>query len=313
MSSLVDNIVEVKETKKDVTLLCTACEFKTESSFYCTECKDYLCQTCQNAHVRVKLTKDHKIKSIVHNPVASIVRYVCPIHPLKELETYCNSCRTPTCSQCLPNHQDHQLITKIDLNSPTQQGQQMINKIDVNSNLKVFLDLAKDKQLEIERTKQSVEPIKKGVEIIYNKVIKEVYESVNAEINNLQEYQTQAVNHIQSLRYKKISELKQSEKNLDAFQQSVTHAIELSTYLLTENSKPGLLFIQDSLTEQLKYIIQEPCNLGSSSTHTDIHFVTGKSFVDMPWCSTTSSGSSTFLNHTPNAVSAGNNVSHYYV
>ncbi|XP_035681569.1 tripartite motif-containing protein 3-like [Branchiostoma floridae] len=43
---------------------CTACEAANLASFYCVECTDYLCQTCNDTHGRFKATRSHIVVNI---------------------------------------------------------------------------------------------------------------------------------------------------------------------------------------------------------------------------------------------------------
>ena len=42
------------------TITCGNCDEKDEAVIYCQECAEYLCEICNNAHLRSKKTKDHK-------------------------------------------------------------------------------------------------------------------------------------------------------------------------------------------------------------------------------------------------------------
>ncbi|XP_019646056.1 PREDICTED: tripartite motif-containing protein 3-like [Branchiostoma belcheri] len=43
---------------------CTVCEVGNSAQFYCVECTEYLCQTCNNTHRRFKATKSHKVVTV---------------------------------------------------------------------------------------------------------------------------------------------------------------------------------------------------------------------------------------------------------
>lgn len=42
---------------------CTSCEDNAPATSYCVECSEPLCETCVEAHQRVKYTKDHTVRS----------------------------------------------------------------------------------------------------------------------------------------------------------------------------------------------------------------------------------------------------------
>lgn len=43
--------------------VCTSCEDNAGTIGFCVECGEWLCKTCVEAHQRVKITKDHKIRT----------------------------------------------------------------------------------------------------------------------------------------------------------------------------------------------------------------------------------------------------------
>ncbi|XP_033632013.1 transcription intermediary factor 1-beta-like isoform X2 [Asterias rubens] len=71
------------------TITCGNCDEKDEAVIYCQECAEYLCEICNNAHLRSKKTKDHK---------------TAPIKPPKcEVHTDRDHCET----SCTEDHQSH--------------------------------------------------------------------------------------------------------------------------------------------------------------------------------------------------------------
>ncbi|XP_053546984.1 transcription intermediary factor 1-beta [Bombina bombina] len=55
---------------------CTSCEDNAVANSYCVECTEWLCETCVEAHQRVKYTKDHTVKvtenKFLHMPAGNI-------------------------------------------------------------------------------------------------------------------------------------------------------------------------------------------------------------------------------------------------
>lgn len=42
-------------------ILCSSCEDKLPAAARCIECMDFLCYDCRNAHMRLRLTKSHRV------------------------------------------------------------------------------------------------------------------------------------------------------------------------------------------------------------------------------------------------------------
>ena len=53
---------------------------------YCEDCKDNICETCYHAHLRVKLTKDHRISWFYGKyPILKLVRILNSLNSLKNV------------------------------------------------------------------------------------------------------------------------------------------------------------------------------------------------------------------------------------
>jgi len=98
---------------------CTGCEENVAASYFCTDCSEWLCEPCAQAHRRVKVTKDHNVEPIGQlsaaaagssgNLAAAKRRsLMCPTHPSELLKLYCETCVKLTCRDCqLVEHRDH--------------------------------------------------------------------------------------------------------------------------------------------------------------------------------------------------------------
>jgi len=104
---------------------CTGCEENVAASHFCTDCSEWLCEPCAQAHRRVKVTKEHSVVPIDKmSPNASAAAasgnlsaatsaskhrsLMCPTHPREPLILYCESCVKLTCRDCqLGEHRDH--------------------------------------------------------------------------------------------------------------------------------------------------------------------------------------------------------------
>ncbi|KAM4650661.1 transcription intermediary factor 1-beta [Discoglossus pictus] len=89
---------------------CTSCEDNAVANSYCIECTEWLCETCVEAHQRVKYTKDHTVKVTGGAKSAEVEHAVyCPVHKNEPLMLFCDTCDTLTCRDCqLQGHKDHQ-------------------------------------------------------------------------------------------------------------------------------------------------------------------------------------------------------------
>ncbi|XP_063799396.1 transcription intermediary factor 1-beta isoform X2 [Pseudophryne corroboree] len=88
---------------------CTSCEDNAIANSYCIECTEWLCETCVEAHQRVKYTKDHTVKVTGGSKKETEHTVFCPVHKQEPLMLFCDTCDTLTCRDCqLQGHKDHQ-------------------------------------------------------------------------------------------------------------------------------------------------------------------------------------------------------------
>lgn len=45
-------------------IMCSSCEDKLPAAARCIECMDFLCHDCRNAHMRLRLTKTHRVSAL---------------------------------------------------------------------------------------------------------------------------------------------------------------------------------------------------------------------------------------------------------
>uniref|UniRef100_T1JL95 Uncharacterized protein n=1 Tax=Strigamia maritima TaxID=126957 RepID=T1JL95_STRMM len=90
---------------------CTNCDDKAEATSYCVDCNEWLCSQCTQAHERIKLTKEHVVKS--KNDVTADLNskrkaMFCLVHPQEQLKLFCETCDQLTCRDCqLSGHMNH--------------------------------------------------------------------------------------------------------------------------------------------------------------------------------------------------------------
>ncbi|NXK01238.1 TIF1B factor, partial [Corythaixoides concolor] len=89
---------------------CTSCEDNALATSFCVECSEPLCETCVEAHQRVKYTKDHTVRAAGGGKGKEGERVVyCSVHEREPLALFCDTCDTLTCRDCqLSGHRDHQ-------------------------------------------------------------------------------------------------------------------------------------------------------------------------------------------------------------
>ncbi|XP_039295155.1 E3 ubiquitin-protein ligase TRIM33 isoform X3 [Nilaparvata lugens] len=96
-------------------LKCGSCA-ETGVTSWCVECAEFICDICVQAHMRLKITKDHTIKpkeeaepeSNAAHQGALPKSQLCSVHRQERLTLFCEACDRLTCRDCqLTTHRDH--------------------------------------------------------------------------------------------------------------------------------------------------------------------------------------------------------------
>ncbi|XP_041341445.1 transcription intermediary factor 1-beta-like isoform X2 [Pyrgilauda ruficollis] len=89
---------------------CTSCEDNAAATSFCLECAEPLCDTCVEAHLRVRYTREHSVQPLGSPavPGAGAGPGPCPAHPPQPLSLFCSACDALTCREChLGPHRQH--------------------------------------------------------------------------------------------------------------------------------------------------------------------------------------------------------------
>ncbi|KFB40828.1 AGAP001328-PA-like protein [Anopheles sinensis] len=112
-SSSEDNPGSVESTKDQIK--CSSCSDDASATSWCVECAEFICDSCVQAHQRLKITKEHTIKpkeAACSEQTGSNglpgKNIMCEMHPQEKLSLYCETCDRLTCRDCqLVDHRDH--------------------------------------------------------------------------------------------------------------------------------------------------------------------------------------------------------------
>ena len=128
---------------------CDSCSEDT-SVAYCTECTDFLCKQCWDAHQRVRSSRTHSsfilkdVRAMSRGNLTKLIpsyTHTCQDHTDQQLKYYCQQCTIPVCSECtIINHKDHpvtEVSKMVDSNKATvhesiqgfQVAQQQLKKV----------------------------------------------------------------------------------------------------------------------------------------------------------------------------------------
>nr|XP_045613076.1 E3 ubiquitin-protein ligase TRIM33-like isoform X2 [Procambarus clarkii] len=226
---------------------CTSCTDEALATGLCTDCSEWLCDQCIQAHKRVKVTKDHviKAKGEVDSDSPSAKTQVkkslfCNVHTKEKLNLYCQTCDQLTCRDCqLIEHREHKYKFSEEMASLTR------------DRLRQFLMDIRKKRGYIENAKELVAERRQQ---ILNK-----QDSVQADINRLVETFIEIIRQRGNTLFELLREVCNSkQEQLDKKNEvllhlgsQADHCITVVEAVLSTSSDMALLYSKKLLMEQV--------------------------------------------------------------
>lgn len=151
--SIADENPSSVESTKDM-IKCSSCSDDAAATSWCVDCAEFICDSCVQAHQRLKITKEHTIKpkeaACSETPGSSALsgkNIMCHLHPQEKLSLYCETCDRLTCRDCqLVDHRDHKYKFANEIASETRNSLQALlseisyKKVLLSSAMKVIDD-----------------------------------------------------------------------------------------------------------------------------------------------------------------------------
>ena len=265
---------------------------ENEATHYCLDCEEHFCEACTTLHKTMKMSKNHKLIPIEEMKNQSQVKIIsksssqlyCQIHQQKEIDLFCENCKEPICSLCVPLHSSHKILTITDaIKNGKQSLIDLINQVSFfflyflffflkqinNSFLKKVKPNEKEKELRkgINECKEVV----KQLEINSTSTQTQINELFNKIRNKLDEKEQELLDKLDEIeKYKKkglelqIEELKFGIENIIGSCQMIKNSLTLSN--INNHGNYGRLLSMKKLYEsRLNYLSNtiwkiEPCH-----------------------------------------------------
>ncbi|XP_028895809.2 brain tumor protein isoform X2 [Zeugodacus cucurbitae] len=104
---ILTNILDLSTIESEQ-LSCTSCKSKEKAISRCSDCANFLCSGCDNAHKYMRCFENHEVvkledlqKSTADKPLTIHKPLFCNVHTAENLKYYCFNCQIPVCNDCL--------------------------------------------------------------------------------------------------------------------------------------------------------------------------------------------------------------------
>jgi len=215
---------------------------------YCFVCKDYLCSSCERAHRRLRVTRDHRnvllekgqLEHLLEGPV------MCEKegHEGEELLHYCDECNECICPICHDDrHSQHDVV---DIKQAAREGKKRLDKI-----LKKAEDEISASKDEIQKSedlfksrKEKLHAARKNVKAIVKKLIK-----------NLKQHEKAVLTRINDISRHQQKHHARKQRKLDLFATQLTSPVEHGRCVLKRNIDMEIVKEQKSIIGRCKDLL----------------------------------------------------------
>ncbi|KAG9481925.1 hypothetical protein GDO78_010909 [Eleutherodactylus coqui] len=219
---------------------CTSCEDNAIANSYCIECTEWLCETCVEAHQRVKYTKDHTVKVTGGSKKETEHIVYCPVHKQEPLMLFCDTCDTLTCRDCqLQGHKDHQYQFLEDA---------------VKNQRKILSALVKrlgEKHVLLQKSTKDVHSSIRQVIDVQKKLQVDVKMAILQIMKELNKRGKLLVNDMQKVTEGQQDKLEKQHWNMTKLQKHQEHILRFATWALESDNNTALLLSKKLIYFQL--------------------------------------------------------------
>ncbi|KAF5308881.1 hypothetical protein FQR65_LT00581 [Abscondita terminalis] len=262
-----DNSGKVTEIK------CSSCSDDAVAVSFCIDCSEYICDSCVQAHQRLKITKDHTIKpkdeGFAENQAgsngSSSQTLHCNVHPHEKLSLFCENCDKLTCRDCqLIEHRDHKYKFTHEIAADTRTYiSSMLKDVSykrvlLNSAMKVI----DDRQSLIADKKQAL--------------VKEITQLVVKLTNTINVRGKQLISRLSEVCEQKQKTLQEKKVALDQLSKMTDYCIEFTQHALENGSDMALLYSKRQVTMHLQRIKCKRADIPNPEIPVRIHLALDK-------------------------------------
>ncbi|UYV81385.1 TRIM33 [Cordylochernes scorpioides] len=259
---------------------CTSCEDASAAAAFCLDCQEWLCETCLQAHQRVRITKDHSIRlkdEMEGEKTANLgQKYMfCPVHRQEQLKLYCESCDRLTCRDCqLLEHKDHkyQFLSAACADEKLYLNSLLVKIKEKQAYIESARALVSQRHGEITQREQNITQEIKMFAVNTRGTGHDNHGWVSrfiGEINKRGKYLLQELGDVCS---QKKTQLSLKNEELVTLSQRLQHCLRFTESAIANGSDMALVYSKKAITNQLRHILRRRCEVPNPQHVVDISF-----------------------------------------
>lgn len=198
---------------------CGPCRFEGtmhNAKKWCTNCEEGFCEDCEKVHRSTKMTKDHKMISILDYQTIKYVsvNQTCVDHD-KRYDLYCPIHDKPLCIECIDSHKVCSRLVSLDKVSAN--SKQSIAFVDLDDTIKVALENVKKYITDQISNSEEIE----AQENLIKKKILEIREKLDRHLDHIEQKLIQNLSnticHCNAENSKVLNQLNNANRNLSQY------------------------------------------------------------------------------------------------
>ena len=230
---------------------CNSCDESNPATSFCFVCQSFMCESCFQAHQRLKATRDHRnvlidklqaqdVQELIERPIMCSKKY----HKDQPLEFYCQDCKVLICQKCsVVSHNRHNM-------TDTQQAaqEQKIQMAEAVAKLKAEVLLYKNE------IKKQTDLKEKNLTDILN-AEKKMTDSVEEWIRDLREHEKKM-----KQKFREIYEVEQKQhatrlENLELITTQLKSCLERGQGIIEKNISAEILQTNHTILQRCDELI----------------------------------------------------------
>lgn len=250
---------------------CTSCEENVAAVSFCTDCSEWLCEPCVQAHKRVRVTKDHTVVQKENTTeVAGKRTQFCPKHRNEQLKLFCDTCDQLTCRDCqLEAHKDHKYSFLVEA---ADSFRYLLN---------TYLDKIREKKGHIEQARLLIDKRYNDIRAREQAIVSEVKLFQAQLVSEVNKRCVQLVTDLSSVCNTKKSQLMSKKSEIEELAKKVDYGMAFAEFAKTTTNANALLYSKRVLSSQLKLILKTRCEVPNPNHVLDIQFKYNAEFTNL--------------------------------
>ena len=230
---------------------CKQCDENNKAVSYCKTCSDYFCDSCLQAHKRLRLFQDHEtvsVEGVTDSELTVEARPPrCTDHPDEQLKLYCQDCNTLTCIHCfVASHNGHKVDAindrgrEIASYAIKQSGHHLYSNLKkFRANLEYIKTVEKDKMEQSTQLKDTINT------------------KVNSMITRLEARRAELLKKVEDTYMKDLKGLWAGREHLETVITSMEGALLFAKRVLDCKNDTRILVLNSQVTSCLKELSQQ--------------------------------------------------------